>query len=85
MFSLISGDLRQSSGISVGLLEIAISLAWLYLFVVDLSVSVRRLHDINRSGWWTLLYLTVIGTIPLLIMMCFDTNPRINKWGYPAK
>jgi len=85
LFSLISGDLRHSSGISVGLLEIAISLAWLYLFVVDLSVSVRRLHDINRSGWWTLLYLTVIGTIPLLIMMCFDTNPRINKWGYPAK
>lgn len=85
LFSLISGDLKHSSGISVGLLEIVISLAWLYLFVVDLSVSVRRLHDINRSGWWTLLYLTVIGTIPLLIMMCFDTNPRINKWGYPAK
>lgn len=85
LLSLISNDLRHSSGISVGLLEIVISLAWLYLFVVDLSVSVRRLHDINRSGWWTLLYLTVIGTIPLLIMMCFDTNPRINKWGYPAK
>lgn len=85
LLSLISSDLRHSGGLIVGLLGIAGFFVWLYLFVVDLSVSVRRLHDTGRSGWWMLLYLTVIGIIPLLIMMCLDTERRINKWGYPAK
>ena len=30
-----------------------------------ISLSVRRLHDINRSGWWLLLSITLIGLIPL--------------------
>ncbi|MFT9297596.1 MAG: DUF805 domain-containing protein [Gluconobacter sp.] len=85
VISMISSDLRHGGGGIVALLGIAAFFAWLYLFVVDLSVSVRRLHDTGRSGWWVLLYFTVIGTIPLLIMMCFDTDYRINKWGYPAK
>ncbi|GAN88890.1 hypothetical protein Gbfr_001_107 [Gluconobacter frateurii M-2] len=83
--SLISHDLRHNGGVVIGLLGIASFFAWIYLFVVDLSVSVRRLHDSGRSGWWVLLYFTIIGIIPLFIMMCFDTDPRINKWGYPAK
>jgi uncharacterized membrane protein YhaH (DUF805 family) len=41
--------------------------AWgLAVFVPLLSVSVRRLHDVGRSGWWLLIYLTIIG-IPVLI------------------
>jgi len=31
-----------------------------------IAVSIRRLHDINRSGWWFLLTFTVIG-IPVLL------------------
>ena len=27
----------------------------------SLTVSVRRLHDIDKSGWWLLICLTVIG------------------------
>ena len=36
-------------------------------FLPGLAVSVRRLHDVNRSGWWLLIALTGIGVIfPLL-------------------
>ena len=31
------------------------------------AVGARRLHDINRSGWWQLLYITLIGIILLII------------------
>jgi uncharacterized membrane protein YhaH (DUF805 family) len=31
-----------------------------------ISVSVRRLHDVGRSGWWFLLTFTVIGALLLL-------------------
>mgnify|MGYP001280189858 FL=1 len=36
-------------------------------FLPYLAVGARRLHDINRSGWWQLITLTVIGIILLII------------------
>jgi uncharacterized membrane protein YhaH (DUF805 family) len=42
--------------------EIIISLAFL---IPAISLSVRRLHDVNRSGWWLLITFTIIGLIPL--------------------
>ena len=35
------------------------------LIVPSLSVAARRLHDINKSGWWQLLWITLIGGILL--------------------
>jgi uncharacterized membrane protein YhaH (DUF805 family) len=43
------------------------SLLALGLFLPGLAVAVRRLHDTNRSGWWVLIAITVIGVIPLII------------------
>ena len=37
----------------------------LIVFLPFLSVSIRRLHDIGRSGWWYLIILTGIGSILL--------------------
>ena len=37
------------------------------IFLSGLAVGVRRLHDVNKSGWWLLILFTVIGLIPLLI------------------
>ncbi len=50
-----------------------------------LAVTVRRLHDTNRSAWWLLLWLIpYIGAIILLVLMAFKTHPHSNKWGVPA-
>lgn len=58
------------------------SLYSLAVFIPSLAVSVRRLHDIGRSGWWLLLALIpIIGWIVLLIFHCTDSDPGKNQYG----
>jgi uncharacterized membrane protein YhaH (DUF805 family) len=56
-------------------------LAGLALFLPGLAVSVRRLHDIDRTGWWLLLFLTLIGVILLIVWACFRGTPGPNRFG----
>ena len=46
-----------------------------------ISLSVRRLHDINRSGWWLLLSITLIGLIPLIYWACQRGDRVENDYG----
>ena len=47
-----------------------------------ISITVRRLHDIDRSGWWVLLVLIpIIGDIALLIFMCQKGTKGENRFG----
>mgnify|MGYP000190925275 CR=1 FL=1 len=52
----------------IGLIPI-LGLATLILIIPQLAVTARRLHDINRSGWWVLLWFTGFGIITLIIML----------------
>ena len=66
-----------------GFLSAAFSLA---LFIPSLAVSVRRLHDINKSGWYVLLwFLPIIGWIWLLILHCEDSQIGNNQYGSNPK
>ena len=60
-------------------------LGGIYILVVlipSIAVSVRRLHDTNRSGWWLLIGLIpLIGGIVLLIFMVQDSKPDENQYG----
>ena len=54
----------------------------LALLIPSLAVFVRRLHDTGKSGWMILVSLIpIIGAIWLLILMCSDSQPGVNKWG----
>jgi uncharacterized membrane protein YhaH (DUF805 family) len=48
-------------------------------------VSVRRLHDSDKSGWWLLLNLTAIGGLVLLIFYLLDGTPGANRHGADPK
>ena len=48
------------------------------------SVFARRLHDVNRSGWWFWLFLTGIGMIPLLYWLTKDGDEGTNFYGTPS-
>lgn len=50
-------------------------------FLPSLAVSVRRLHDTNRSGWNMLWMLTIIGVIPYIIWLCKKSDAGENKYG----
>jgi uncharacterized membrane protein YhaH (DUF805 family) len=64
-------------------------LAGLYLlavFVPHLAVTVRRLHDTNRSGWWMLIGLVpFIGAIVLLVFLIQNSQPDENQYGQNPK
>ena len=53
----------------------------LVTLVPSISLSVRRLHDINRSGWWFLLSITLIGLIPLIYWACQRGDRVENDYG----
>lgn len=56
-------------------------------WVVSLSLSVRRWHDLNKSGWWLLVNLIpIIGWIYSLIMLGFMPGDQgSNNYGPPPK
>jgi uncharacterized membrane protein YhaH (DUF805 family) len=57
-------------------------LAGLALFLPGLAVSIRRLHDLDRSGWWYLLiFIPLIGLIVLLIWNCTRGTVGPNRFG----
>ena len=51
------------------------------LLIPTIAVSCRRLHDINKSGWWQLLYFTIIGGILLIIWFAFEGEKKKNRFG----
>ena len=52
------------------------------MLLPSLGVSVRRLHDIDRSGWWLLIALVpVVGAIVLLVFCVRDSQPGTNRFG----
>lgn len=54
----------------------------LIVFLPSLAVTVRRLHDYGKSGWWYLLILLpIIGWIILFIWLCKEGENGQNQWG----
>lgn len=64
--------------LGLGLIDLVVSLA---LLLPGLAVSVRRLHDLDRTGWWLLLIFTGIGIILLLVWDCLKGTAGPNRFG----
>ena len=64
--------------IGLGFISTIISLG---LFLPSLAVGIRRLHDLDRTGWWTLLAFTGIGIILLIVWDCFKGTAGPNRFG----
>lgn len=58
----------------------------LAVLIPTIAVSVRRLHDTDRTGWWLLIALVpVIGAIAVLVFMVLDSTPGQNQYGANPK
>lgn len=65
--------------IGLGLLNGIYNLA---VLIPGIAVSIRRLHDIGRSGWWFLFTLVpFIGVIVLIVFYALDSEPGPNEYG----
>ena len=61
--------------------RIPLAIHFVILLVVS-SVTCRRLHDINRSGWWQLInFIPVVGWIVSLYWMIKKGTPGPNRFG----
>ena len=69
------------SGILTYVLPMLSGIWGLVILVPSLSISIRRLHDIGKSGWWYLmLCVPVVGQILILVWACTDSKGD-NQWG----
>ena len=73
-------------GLAVGMMgsgERLIDVYQLAIFLPSIAVATRRLHDINRSGWWQLIVFTGIGAFVLLYWMVKKGDSGSNRFGPP--
>ena len=77
------------ASLAIGLLGSVISatvptLAGIWSLIVlipSIAISVRRLHDIGKSGWWYLINLIpLVGQILIIVWACKDSTED-NQWG----
>ena len=78
IFAMIIDAILETEIIFYGIATLALTIPFL-------AVSARRLHDTNRSGWWYLISLTIIGIIPLIIWWAQAGHTSSNQYGEPVQ
>lgn len=79
VFRALDAIIFQSPLTDTGALE----RLWQFVtFTPWVGVEIRRLHDVDRTGWWLLLNLTIIGAFfPLLVWKCTKGTDGANRFG----
>ena len=82
IFVLKGSELLIGRFAPIGPITLVEALYVLATFVPLVAVSVRRLHDTNRSGWWFLLFLVPLVNLVLFFwFMTQDSQPAENRFG----
>ena len=83
--SILDGllGLNTIEGVGYGVIT---SICILALLVPSWAVSVRRLHDVGKSGWMFLIILIpIVGIIWLVVLLVADSQPGVNQYGANPK
>ena len=68
---------------NAGLAVVLLLVVFLALFLPGLAVTVRRLHDLDRSGWWIFISLVpIVGGIILIVWFCTKGTEGPNRFGF---
>lgn len=85
IIGLVIGFLSLTVEFSETTMEIVLGIAMLplniFIIISSTCLVIRRLHDVNKSGWWYLIIFTIIGMIPLLIWYCSKGTDGDNRFG----
>ena len=78
-FTLLGYDPMDAT--SIGILSGIFNLVCI---IPSLSITVRRLHDVNKSGWNMLWALTIIGAFYVLYLEIIKGSEGDNRYGSPS-
>ncbi len=82
VISILEGVMGLKNSMGIGAISGLLALA---LLVPSLAVGARRLHDINKSGWWQLLVLIPIVGIWLIVLLATKGTKGDNQYGADPK
>lgn len=87
--SIVLGIIEGTVGINTmvgGIYGPLTTLFALGTIVPSIAVSIRRLHDTDRSGWWLLLaFVPLVGFLVLLFFFVSDGTKGPNRFGADPK
>lgn len=86
--ALVGGiaDFNSDGGSALaGVLFLAFAIFALAMFIPSLAVSIRRLHDADKSGFWLLLGFIPFGGVVVFIFTLLDGTPGPNRFGPDPK
>ncbi len=86
MFFSVGGmSALTSDSLSTGAMPIlmgVLALGFIPLFWIGFALLAKRLHDMNRSGWWMLLtFVPILGMIYALYISLNPGKPEGNRFG----
>ncbi len=84
LFAVLVGIGANIIDAIIGSFGVISGLAGLALLLPNLSVAIRRFHDINKSGWWVLIFLIpIVGFILWLVWFLREGDAGDNQYGPP--
>ena len=77
---LVIGFITNRSSVAGTILDIVVGIP---LWLAGLSLTVRRLHDANHTGWWWWIGLVpIVGWIVLLVFYLLPGTPGPNRYNF---
>ena len=74
----IAGFSETTTQTLVGIVMLPVQI---FIIIASTCLVIRRLHDVDKSGWWYLIMFTIIGLIPLIIWYCSKGTDGDNRFG----
>lgn len=73
----------ESAVLPITVRGLLVGIFGLIVLLPNIAVSVRRLHDIDKSGWWLLIGLIpLLGVIVLIVFFCQKGTDGDNRFGH---
>ena len=79
--AILFPGVSTSSNSGIGQAFLPLNLITYALLVPNIAVFIRRLHDIDRKGWWFFVGFVPFGGIILLVWLCTRGTDRENRFG----
>jgi uncharacterized membrane protein YhaH (DUF805 family) len=83
---IVAMTMLGASQKSALMIDAVLGVYFLLILLPSIAVTVRRLHDTGRSGWWFWIQLVpLVGPVVLFVFTVLDSTPGSNPYGPSPK